>query len=464
MKVMLIAPPKKGLAGSEKAPPIGLGYLATALRGLGHEPEIIDCVVRGWDIDNLIEYVRSSDIDIAGINTWSLSLRNVKEILERTKFLNPDIVTVIGGPHPSAVPESALKYLPEADYGVVGEGEIPLKGLLRFIETGKGHLKKIPGLIWREGDAIRWNPRIEHDNLDSLGFPAWDLIDMPRYFSSLNFRPGECVIHATRGCPFGCEFCVKLGRKLRFRSLDHIYEEISFLHENYGITTFQFGDEGFSINIKFVKSFCRYVIEKGDNFRYFSGPGLRLNCLDDEMLELMKKANFIRRVSVGIESGVPRVRKLMNKRLSQKDIYRGLELLNKHGFHTSGNFILGFPGETKEEMEQTIRLALKLKLWGAAFTPFIPLPGSVATNKLIAQGKIPQDFDFSEIDLDVVLYAPDGMTLEELDKMRRKAAFKFNIRPRMIRYHMSGGRLYWSIVKFFRIFSPSWLTPEAWRR
>ena len=154
----------------------------------------------------------------------------------------------------------------------------------------------------------------------------------------------------------------------------------------------------------------------------------------------------------------------MNKRLSQKDIYRGLELLNKHGFHTSGNFILGFPGETKEEMEQTIRLALKLKLWGAAFTPFIPLPGSVATNKLIAQGKIPQDFDFSEIDLDVVLYAPDGMTLEELDKMRRKAAFKFNIRPRMIRYHMSGGRLYWSIVKFFRIFSPSWLTPEAWRR
>jgi radical SAM superfamily enzyme YgiQ (UPF0313 family) len=126
--------------------------------------------------------------------------------------------------------------------------------------------------------------------------------------------------------------------------------------------------------------------------------------LDDEMLELMAAANFDRGpFGVGIESAVPRIRDLMKKSLSQEAMYRGIELLNKHGFRPSGNFILGFPGETREDMLETIALALKLKIWGASFTPFIPLPGSPATRMLQASGEVPADFDFTRIDLDCVL-------------------------------------------------------------
>ncbi len=464
MKVLLIAPPKKGLAGSEVAPPIGLGYLATILRKLGHTPEIQDCIINRWNEEDLVSYVGTADVDIIGINTWSLAISNVKIILDKIKAAFPHIVTLIGGPHPTAVPEQALTYLTSADYGIRGEGEIPLMHLMPYIEYGRGNLDDIPGLIFRKGKDIQYNEKVEHNDLDEFGFPAWDLIDPRRYFDSLNFEKGEIAIHATRGCPFGCEFCVKLGRKLRYRSLDHIYKEIRLLHEKYEISFFQFGDEGFPINKRFIKSFCRYVIQRGDNFKYIAATGLRLNCLDDEMLELMKKANFSRIVGVGIESGVPRVRNLMKKRLSQKDIYKGIELLNKHGFRPVANFILGFPGETKEEMEETIELTSKLKIWGAVFTPFIPLPGSAATKKLMEHGKLPEDFDFSQCNLDAVLYSPDGMTKNELDAMRKKAVFKFNIQPHMLRHHLNRKRLYWTIVKASRIFFPSWLAPAEWRR
>lgn len=464
MKVLLIAPPKKGLMRSEEHPPIGLGYLATALRKSSHTPDIQDCIINNWNFDNLDSHIRKTQPDVIGITTFSQASNSVKEILKRVKAAHPEIVTIIGGPHPTAVPERALLDFVDADYAVCGEGEIPLQKLLFFLDKKTGSLYDIPGLIWREDNKINHNPKIEHEPVDEFGHPAWDLIGPRRYFSSPGIGNKTTVFHAGRGCPFNCAFCVTLGKKLRHNSLEHIYKEIKFLNKEYGIRRFLINNEGFTVDVNFVKKFCRYVIEKNDNFSYFSGTGLRLNTLDGEMIELMKQANFDRLVCVGIESGSQRVRELMQKGLKQEDIYKGIELIKKHGFSVAGNFILGFPGETKKEMQETINLALKLKLQGAAFTPFIPLPGTTATKKLIAQGKIPDDFDYTKIDLDSVLYAPEGMTTKELDKIRKKAVFKFNSQPHMLLYHMSGGRLKWSIVKTLRIFFPQSLIPKKWRK
>lgn len=464
MKVLLIAPPKKGLMHSEEHPQIGLGYLATRLRRLGHTPDIQDCIINGWNFNDLDTYINETRPDIAAITTFSQASNSVKEILDRIKNNQPQIITIIGGPHPTAVPEKTLLEFPKADYAVSGEGEIPLERLILFLDKKTGKLEDIPGLIWRENNQIRYNPKIEYDKVDEFGYPAWDLIDPKRYFSSPGIGDKTTVIHTGRGCPFNCEFCVTLGKKLRHNSLEHIYKEIRFLHKEYGITRFIITDEGFTVDVNFVKKFCRYLIAKNDNFYYSSGTGLRLNTLDGEMLELMKQANFKRLVCVGIESGSERVRKLMQKSLSQEDIYKGIALLKKHGFGVAANFILGFPGETKQEMQETLDLALKLKLQGAAFTPFLPLPGTGATKKLIAEGELPQDFDYSQIDLDSVLYAPKGMTPEEVDNMRKKAVFKFNSQPQILLHHISGGRLGWSIIKTLRIFFPKILVPNQWRK
>ncbi len=464
MKFLLLAPPKRGLAGHQESVPIGLGYLATALRRLGHEPDLQDAVINRWDTNCILAYIGKTRPDIVGITVYSQALRNVREVLDAIKAAYPSIITVIGGPHPSAIPEHAMNYLVSADYGVNGEGEIPLARFMPFLEGRQERLQDIPGLIWREHGAVKWNPKAENDNLDELGFPAWDLVRPQLYFNSPDFRDKVTLIHTSRGCPYGCGFCVKLGRKLRHHSIPKVYEQIQLLHQQYGVRHFLIGDEGFPINTRYLKDFCRYVIEKNEGFSYCVACGVRLNAVDDEMCELMKKAKFVRTVGVGIEAGSPRVRGLMKKNLPQETIYKGVATLRKHGFKVAANFILGFPGETKEEMEETIRLALKLKLGLACFAPFIPLPGADATNKLIETGELPKDFDFSRVDLDSVLYAPKGMTKKQVDNMRRKAVFLFNIQPHLLCYHITGGRLKWTIIKIMRIFLPQFLVPRPWRR
>lgn len=464
MKFLLVAPPKRGIAGHEENVPIGLGYLATTLRNIGHHPDLQDCIINRWGIEGLLGYIGQTKPDIVGITVYSQALRSVKEVLDRIKLRYPKIVTMVGGPHPSAVPMHALEYLNNADYGINGEGEIPLRQVMPILEGKPGKLEDVSGLIWREGDAVRWNPKVEYNNLDELGFPAWDLINLPRYFDSPDFKGKVTVIHTSRGCPYGCGFCVKLGRKLRYHSIERLYEQIKHLNEKYGIVHFLLGDEGFPINPKYFKDFCRYVIKRSDDFSYSAACGLRLNVIDNEMCELMKQANFTRMAGIGIEAGSPRVRDLMKKNLPQDTIFRGVKILKKYGFKVAGNFILGYPGETKKEMKESIKLALKLKLDAASFAPFIPLPGTAATNKLIENGELPKDFDFSQIDLDCVLYAPKGMSKKELDNMRRKAVFMFNIQPRMVWYHMTGGRLKWTLIKIMRIFLPQRLVPRKWKR
>ena len=464
MRFLLIAPPKRGIAGHEEHIPIGLGYLATTLRRMGYDPDLKDCIILKWNTGNVIDHINKTKPDIVGITVYSQALRNVKELLDRIKNDFPGVKTLVGGPHPSAVPELALRFLTAADFGIVGEAEIPLQHLMPILESGKGSFSSVPGLVWREGQNIRWNERVEFENLDELGFPAWDLINPVQYFSSPDFKGRATAVHTSRGCPYGCGFCVKLGRKLRYHSIEKVYEQIRFLNKEYGVTHFFMGDEGFPINPKRLKEFCRLVIDKGDNFSYFVACGLRLNAVDDEMCELLKKANFIPQVGIGIEAGSPRVRELMNKNLPQETITRGVAILKKHGLKPAGNFILGYPGETKKEMWESIKLAIKLKLDGACFAPFIPLPGTTATNQLIKDGELPKDFDYSQIDLDCVLYAPKGMTRKELDNMRRIAVFLFNVQPRMLWYHLTGGRLKWSIIKVMRIFLPQKIVPRAWRR
>jgi len=192
--------------------------------------------------------------------------------------------------------------------------------------------------------------------------------------------------------------------------------------------------------------------------------------LDDEMLDLMVQANHELVFGTGIESGVPRVRQdLMNKQLTQEEIINGLILLNKHGFQPVGNFIIGFPGETKRELKESVNFACKMYdkrlLHGANFVPFLPLPGSEATKALIDSGELSVDYDFSKINLSVVAFSPKGMTLKELDKLRKWAVWKFNTRPRVLwRYLSDWGRFERAVVTFARIYLPNWMLPKDWRR
>jgi len=467
MKVLLVAPPKTGVYGSERYPPIGLGYIASILKSNSHEVDIKDCIILNWDENALFKYISEFKPDVIGITLFSQAFSSVESVLKRVKKEFPKLITIVGGPHPTALPEKVLVELPDADYGCNGEGEYTLKLLLDKIKNKDKSYVDVPGLIWRDGDKNKFNAKLEHEPVDDFGMPDWELINPNLYnVNSINIEEKTAVILTSRGCPFPCRFCVRLGKKLRLRKVENIYDEMIYLNKKYGIKKFHLGDEGFPINKQYVKEFCRFMIEKGDGFEFFASCGLRLNTLDSEMLELMKQAKFKREFNVGIESCVPKVRNnLMKKNLLQDDLINGLRLLNKHGFKPNGNFILGYPGETKQDILESIKIALTLPLLGANFSPFLPLPGSEETKTLIENGEIPENFDYSRIKMDSVLYAPKGMTPLEIDNLRKRAVFLFNIRPRVLfGKHLSRKNIVWSFFKFIKIFTPNFLLPKSMKR
>jgi len=469
MRFLLLSPHKIGVRFFIESPPIGLGYLATAIRKLGHQVDIKDCVIEEWDNPRTIEYVKEYKPDIVGINVFSSALRSVKELTEMIKTLpNPPMI-ILGGPHCSGVPEDVLPYFTDVDYAFQGECEIAIGEFIEFL-NGKRIEGEVTGLIWWQGDKIVVNPYLQYQNIEEFGFPAWDLIDPRKYYSQVTIGPNCINLHMSRGCPFSCRFCVKLGNKVRLRSLEHIWSEIEYLDKEFGVKRFIINDEGYTMLPKMVKDFCKLTISRGNKYEFFTATGMRLNRVDDEMLQLMKRARHDVAFGVGIESAVPRVREgLMNKCLRQDELMKGLETFKRNGFRPVGNFIIGFPGEKKSEMVESIKFACKCidkkLLHGANIVPWLPLPGSEATKECLKTGEIPKDFDFTQISLSVVCHAPEGMTIKELDKLRAWGVWKVNSRPRILFKYISDWRAFkMAVVIFLRIFLPNFILPNRWKR
>ncbi|MDD5156313.1 MAG: radical SAM protein [Candidatus Omnitrophica bacterium] len=456
MKILLIAPPKDNYMGVAQYPPIGLGYLATAARKGGHQVEILDCVKEKINLGAFASSLGAKDFDVAGFTVWSLALREVKESVAIIKRIKPKATVILGGPHPSALPGKTLEFFPQADFAFRGEGEGGFPLFLSALERG-GDLRGVPGLVWRRGSGIIANDPSMADDLDTLGFPSWDLIKPREYF-----MPGSLigkdtsVLTCTRGCPYSCTFCsawITAGKKIRKRSIQNICQELDYLDKNYGIKIFDIPDENFTFDRNFVKEFCAAVIPYKKRFEFFLPNGIRLDSLDEEILFLMRKAGFRREVAVGIESGSERVLKLMKKNLSLAMVREKVKLLRKAGFRPIGYFILGFPGETREDMEKTVALAIELKLSAAAFTPFAPMPGTEATCALIERGELPADFDFTSVTTDRVAYAPSGMTRDELDVIRKRALLRFNLRWRPLLYYFGNYNSFkFAWAKFVNLF------------
>jgi len=434
---LLISPVKETLGGLGEAPPLGLGYLATALRRAEQEVHILDCVNKKFTFEMFQNYISRCNFELIGITVYSAALKQVKRSLEIIKELTPETITIVGGPHPSAAPRHSLSFLKEADFAFRGEGEVGFPLFVKYLENGqKERFKDVPGLVWREGEKIVCNDPVFHQKIDDFDYPAWDLIRPDEYGQPGSIVPkGWAYIISSRGCPFQCTFCsahIIAGRKMRYRSIDHVIQEIKNLYSTYGIRKFSILDENFTLNRRRAKEFCRRILKEDVKFEFMLPNGVRLDTLTEDLLKLMKSAGFSKRNAAGIESGSERILKMMKKSLTKEKIREKIELMNRTGFQPIGYFILGFPTETREEMQETIDFAMSLKLYRAAFTPLIPLPGTEIFGTLVKNNELPVDFDFSKLSTDKVNYAPKGISKEELDRIRKKAILRFHLRPRVI--------------------------------
>ncbi|MBI3939298.1 MAG: B12-binding domain-containing radical SAM protein [Acidobacteria bacterium] len=458
-KVMLVVPPKGKYFGLEKFPPIGLGYLTTALRRHDYDVSIVDRVRDTQITDSAFSnIVRSQKPDVVGFTTWSLGLAEVQKGLRLTKEVDPNIVTMIGGPHPSALPVESLELLKDADYGIQGEAEVGLPQLLNNLWGGETKpFPEIPGLIWREDGKVFHNSPVYYSDLEELGMPAWDLIPPESYAGHGNMiGEGAAPFITSRGCPFHCSFCsvwIIAGYKFRRRPFEVTMDELMYLYKNHGTRHFVVYDEVFTMHAGFVEEFCNAILERGLKVKFTLPNGIRLDSISRELLLLMKKAGFDARVAVGIESGSDRILKIMKKKLTKDEIRAQVDLLYQCGYRPIGYFILGYPTETREEMMETIQFACSLRLYRAAFSCLLPLPGTEVYHIIEENGELPANFDFTLLSTDKVTYAPQGMTREELDKIRRYAHLRFNLRPRILYDYMRDYDSFrFALSKFLSIF------------
>ena len=421
-------------------PDIGMGYLASLAREAGHEVDILDCWLENYSLDDFEEHIRKTQPHVVGVKAYSTDLELLREMYRRVKRVSPAIRTVMGGPHPSTESgQRLMRGFPEVDFAFAGEGEPGFVSFLAQLEAETPEYHGVPGLVWRdETGEIHENEKQLVKDLDSLPFPAWDLLQPERYRWSccyMNSKYPAACMSFTRGCPYLCTFCgshLITGRRVRQRSPENIIAEIRYLQDNFGIKSIDVVDENVVFDREYLTNLCTRLIEEEVNIGWNCPYGVRLDRLDEEMVRLMERAGCFG-VSLGLESGSNRILKQIRKALTVEKIIEQVEMIKRVSNITlQGFFVLGFPSETKEEIENTINLAASLPLDLAVFAPLRVTPGTEIYNTLVKEGAIQEEVDYTGFGHHYVVRSYCHVSDEEMRKLYRKAYLKFYSRPSVV--------------------------------
>lgn len=379
MKTLLINPdvPKLYQFGGQCAFPLGLGYIAAVLEKR-RDVKVIDVGAERLNDDSLRKTILKMNPEIVGITSDTLAFQRAVEIATIVKQIDKKIIVVIGGVHSNALPTYPLKF-DCFDISVYGEGERTAVELWDRIDKGKSY-EDVKGICFRGKDGIVVNPKRELiENLDELPFPARHLFPMDKYSSDIHLaaRP-TYSIGTSRGCPFSCAFCscnVAFGRKCRFRSPKNVVDEIELLINQYKVKGIYFREDLFTVNKQRVIDICDEIGKRGLHFSWECES--RVDTIDEEMLRVMKKAGC-ELIWYGVESGSQRILDYLNKQITLSQVRKAFDICHKVGIKTGASFMIGIPGETIDEIQESIDLAeeLKPKFEWAHFNVFTAFPTS----------------------------------------------------------------------------------------
>ena len=384
--------------------PIALGYLKSNLDNEKHEVKIVDCALNNWSSESkeFKQIMNEFQPDVVGVSCWSINYREVVELANNLKAENQDVITICGGCHATAYPESLLNN--DFDFVFRGEAELSFPFFLEEVQKEKPDWSRVKGLSYLQEGQLVDNPVDKPQELDVIKTPNYDDVNLETYFKkgyrldSGNLR--HAPIWTTRGCPYTCEFCSTYllnGYSIRKHSMDYVIDWVKHLYYDKNIRQVNIIDDNFTFHIEYAKEFCNRIIELNlKGLTLFTPNEIRVQKTDEELLRLMKKAGW-NSVSIAPESGSFRVLKLMSKGLNPDMIPQKVELIKKVGLKVQGTFIIGYPGETKEDLDMTIKFIRKCKFNFFFLNTFQPLPATKIYDKLVEEGKIkkgvlPQDF------------------------------------------------------------------------
>lgn len=396
MRVLLVHPPQQ-LKPAQRAlenimPPLSLLYLASSLQKAGHEVKVLDLYAEplppALALDEMLRYKP----DLAGFATYPGSIDEVYRLVTGLKSAAPGVFIVLGGLYASYQPEIALSQCP-ADAAVLGEGEATLAELAAAVGEG-GELAKVPGLCYRKhGATFRSAPRAVHTGIDSLPWPAYELLN----FDAYRLPPTRSVtggrvssVLSARGCNFNCSFCSHhygYFCHVRSRKPADVVKEMKHVSEKYGVREFRFEDCAFTAEPERAKKICALLEE--------DLPGIAWNCdvradtASEELFAAMKAAGC-RRVFLGVETGSQQLLGGLgaNKDIRLDQVRNTVKLAKKHGLRMNCSFVLGLPGETRETALESLAFALELDPDYAMFSILMPVVGSRIFDQAVLEGKI----------------------------------------------------------------------------
>ncbi|MBZ0274385.1 B12-binding domain-containing radical SAM protein [bacterium] len=395
MKILLVNPPRWDAHRMAKKvhAPLNLLYLGTALKNEGHEVEVLDANAADMTLDQTVDAAVAAKAGLIGFPLFSDILHQTTRLIRATRKRMPATPIVLGGIHVTADPRHNAETIPEADYFITGYAEQSLALLARALET-HAPLDTIPSLTWRAPDGLRTNPdSTTRIDINAIPIPDRSLVraytEKNAYYQVLNAKPFDTIVTG-RGCPFVCGFCYNAIRpRTMTRSPDSVMEELVYLHQR-GVRFVDVDDDHFTFDRpRAMEIFRRLTREKMDLSLFIKA---RPNNVDEELI-LAARGAGVSIISYGVESGSQRLLDAMHKETNVEDNARVIAMSQAAGLQVHTGYLIGYPGETPETIEETIRFARRTKPDAVSLQILKPYLGTEVYEQAKANGTLVGSWD-----------------------------------------------------------------------
>jgi radical SAM superfamily enzyme YgiQ (UPF0313 family) len=422
------------------AMPLGIIYLAAILRQHGADVEC--CDERVCSEAEVEAFLRKAEI--LGLSSLTPHVNRAIRYAQKAKAARPDLITVMGGPHATVDVDTFLDS-GAIDYVIGGEAEDSIVQFMQGVDRGREALGTVPGIAFDRADGTRHSspqPPLIKD-LDRIPFPAWELLPFDRY-AGMN-KEKLFYIFTSRGCPFRCVFCQKelTGRGFRTRSVGNILDELQEIHDRYDPGNVLFIDELFTCQKKRVYEICEGIVERG--LKLNMSCETRVDMLDYDMARTMKRAGF-NRMYFGVESGSQRSLDTLVKDYKVDRIVEALRITRRAGIWTKIFLIVGTPGETMQDIQETasvLRLGMPDRVRTSLFNPLTATASFEQFKDRIDPDLVKTEY----VDSDRSPYIHENFSNDELNRIKRNLVEDYEAwyesRPARVRRFLSRVRYYW---------------------
>lgn len=416
-KILFITPPFHAgvveVAG--RWVPLSMVYLAGAARDAGLSVQIYDAMTKGVGHKEIEAKIKECKPHYVATSAITCTLPDALAIVEAAKKINHNIITLLGGIHPTFMEEEIFRLTNSVDFIIKGEGEKTLTEFLKAIETGD--VSAVKGLAYKKGNNIirtLERPLMSAEELDNLP-KAWDLLDWQdyNYFIIPDSRLG--AIDTSRGCTKDCTFCSqrKFWRQgWRGRSPESLIKDVETLKNRHGVNVILLTDDYPTLERERWERFLDMLIERNLGIYFLMETRVEDILRDKDILPKYRKAGIIH-IYVGTEATDQSTLDLFKKDVKVEDAKKALRLLNEHGIITETSMILGLPDETKESIKKTLQLAKEYNPDFCHFLAIAPWPYADIYEELKPYIKVT---DYKKYNLIDPIIKPKHMTMEDIDR------------------------------------------------